>query len=64
MIYEIAQERPDFEIGEVEVPEMNLSATETEFRVASGASRKTSAPLMTNWNDSLLECLLRCGFWK
>lgn len=64
VVYEAASERPDLGVDDAEVPELNLSANETEFRVASGASRKTSAPLLNNWNDSLLEGLLRCGFWK
>lgn len=63
-IYELASERPDLEIGDVEVPELDLSVVETEFRVVSGASKKTSAPVLSNWNDSLLEGLFRCGFWK
>lgn len=64
VIYETATERPDLGVDDVEVPELDLSVTETEFRVTSGASRKAGISPKDNWDDSLLDDLLRCGFWK
>lgn len=64
VIYETAAERPDLGMDDVEVPELDLSVTETEFRVTSGASRKAGISPKDNWDDSLLDDLLRCGFWK